>query len=110
MTATNTKCSVSARRALLAASLMLAPQPLLAAPRDEVKAGVTRCDGISDDRAWLDCFYGAAQPMRSHLGLSPAPDFQRQALPSTPTPTRPAAPQEGGLLSALAGDGDIPRQ
>src|ERR1700742_2639884 len=91
MTATNIRCGASARGALLAAWVIVAPSPLLAAPRDEVKAGVTRCDGISDDHAWLDCFYGAAQPMRSRLGLSPAPDFQQRMVPPASAAPAPQA-------------------
>lgn len=109
----NIKCNASVRRALLAASLLLAPSPLLAAPRDEVKAGVARCDGIDDDRQWLDCFYGAAQPMRARLGLAPAPEFQRKLVPeaapsiaqSAPVPAAPRKSQEsGGLMTSLLGD------
>jgi hypothetical protein len=63
--------------------------PALAAPRDDVKAGAARCDGIADDRTWLDCYYGAAQPMRAKLGLPPAPGSQ-QALVPLPVPGAPA--------------------
>ena len=63
--------------------------PVWAAPRDDVKAGAGRCDGIADDRAWLDCYYGAAQPMRAKLGLAPAPASQ-QALVPPPAPGAPA--------------------
>src|SRR3954463_1819535 len=44
--------------------------------RDEVMSGAARCAGIADNRAWLDCFYGSAQPMRALLGLAPAPPAQ----------------------------------
>jgi len=50
--------------------------------RYQVAAGALRCDGLSDDRAWLNCYYGAAQPARAQLGLSPAP--QARAQPSLP--------------------------
>jgi hypothetical protein len=63
--------------------------PVLAGPRDDVRAGSARCDGIADDRAWLDCYYGAAQPMRARLGLPPAPGSQ-QALVPPPVPGAPA--------------------
>lgn len=116
MTATSIRFSASARRALLAASLLLAPSPVRAAPRDEVKAGVARCDGISDDRQWLDCFYGAAQPMRARLGLAPAPDFQRKLVPeAAPSMAQPAAAprtaeKSNGLMSSLLGDDIESRQ
>jgi hypothetical protein len=41
-------------------------------PRADVIAGSSRCDGIPDNRTWLDCYYGAAQPLRAQLGLPPA--------------------------------------
>ena len=46
--------------------------PAMAGPRDDVLYGISRCGGIADDRTWLDCVYGAAQPMRAQLGLQPA--------------------------------------
>jgi hypothetical protein len=55
--------------------------PALAGPRDDVKAGAARCDGITDDRTWLDCYYGAAQPLRAQLGLAPAPGTQQALVP-----------------------------
>jgi hypothetical protein len=51
--------------------------------------GAVRCAGITDDRAWLDCYYGAAQPMRAKLGLVPAPSSQQNLVP----PPIPGAPQ-----------------
>jgi hypothetical protein len=59
--------------------------PAMAAPRDDVLFGISRCGGIADDRTWLDCVYGAAQPMRAKLGLPPAPASQ-QALVPPPIP------------------------
>src|ERR1700720_3580523 len=78
---------------LPAIMLILAPQPALARVRDDVMAGVFRCAAIGDTRLWLDCYYGAAQPMRSQLGLPPAPASQLRLLqiPSTPA-AAPAAP------------------
>ena len=51
----------------------LATAPALGDTRDDVLAGVARCGVIHDDRVWLDCVYGAQQPMRARLGLSPCP-------------------------------------
>ena len=48
--------------------------------RDTVLSGALRCYAIVDERQWLDCYYGAAQPMRARLGLSPAP--QKAAPPA----------------------------
>jgi hypothetical protein len=43
-----------------------------ARPRDEVMAQLFHCNGLENDRQWLDCYYGAAQPARANLGLRPA--------------------------------------
>lgn len=68
-------------KALLIVPFLIA-QPAYAEPtRDEVMAGAARCDGIADNRAWLDCFYGSAQPMRALLGLQPAPPAQVKLVP-----------------------------
>ena len=69
--------------------------PASADPRADVIAGSSRCDGIPDDRTWLDCYYGAAQPLRAQLGLAPAPASQQAlvppARPGMAAPTRPGA-------------------
>jgi hypothetical protein len=39
----------------------------------EVLERTAHCGILPEGRAWLDCFYGAAQPARQALGLSPAP-------------------------------------
>src|SRR5262249_2597632 len=39
---------------------------------------------IGDDRQWLDCYYGAAQPIRALLGLPPAPDLQQKLAVAPP--------------------------
>jgi hypothetical protein len=41
--------------------------------RNQVLATASRCYPMADERQWLDCYYGAAQPMRIALGLSPGP-------------------------------------
>jgi hypothetical protein len=53
--------------------------------RDSVMDGAGRCEGIPDNRVWLDCFYGSAQPMRALLGLTPAPDSQTRLVPAPGT-------------------------
>ena len=58
---------------VLVAGGALAPGLVLADAREDVVSGLTRCAALADDRQWLDCYYGAAQPMRAWLGLSPAP-------------------------------------
>jgi hypothetical protein len=96
--------------------------------RDEVLSGIARCSVIHDNRVWLDCVYGAQQPMRALLALPPAPEYQQRLVPpagSTPAlatpptasaiPPRQAAPQtasrpapvrrgRAGFLGNLFGD------
>lgn len=78
--------------------------------RDEVMSGAARCAGIADDRTWLDCFYGSAQPMRAALGLSPAPPAQIKLVPppgasyNSPEANRYSPPQKSrGFLSDILG-------
>lgn len=78
---------------LLLAVPLAASTTALADPiRDQVINGALRCDQIADNRAWLDCFYGSAQPMRSVLGLSPAPQARMVPPPAPNVPVRKIAP------------------
>lgn len=80
-------------KAVLAALIIgtgFAPMPVLADAREDVVNGMTRCAALTDDRQWLDCYYGAAQPMRAWLGLSPAPQSQLKLLQQTSQPSTPA--------------------
>jgi len=62
--------------------------------RQDVLSAAIRCGSVGEDRPWLDCYYGAAQPMRAQLGLSPAPQaMPQQALAPRP-PAQPQAPQQ----------------
>ncbi len=91
------------RRFLFAAmGLALLAQPALADTRDDVWALMQRCQVIQDDRAWLDCTYGAKQPMRAKLGLPPAPDYQQRLVPP-PTPD-----YRQRLVSAPTPSADVP--
>ncbi|HEX4270877.1 MAG TPA: hypothetical protein VHZ32_05805 [Rhizomicrobium sp.] len=76
--------------AALIASAAFQPLPVLADAREDVVNGMTRCAALTDDRQWLDCYYGAAQPMRAWLGLSPAPQSQLKLLQQTSQPSAPA--------------------
>jgi hypothetical protein len=67
-------------RSLLLA-LVFAASPALAGPREDVYSASLRCSAIADDRAWLDCYYGAAQPMRGQLKLPAAPAAQTALIP-----------------------------
>jgi hypothetical protein len=68
--------------------------------REEVMASVLRCYAISSDRQWLDCYYGAAQPVRARLGLAPgpqAPALAAQGIAQGPVST---ADDQFGLAGA----------
>ena len=69
---------------LLCGAIFLTAGGALAGTRDDVLSGIERCGVIHDDRTWLDCLYGAEQPMRAHLGLQPAPEFQQRLVPVGP--------------------------
>jgi len=93
------------RRVILAAVVLvgaLVPGVALADPREDVIAGISRCAGLADDRQWLDCYYGAAQPMRASLGLSPAPQSQLRLQVGAPVPYRPALPPVRPMAAAAA--------
>jgi len=66
------------------ALLLLAALPAEARPRDDALAGAFRCAVIGDARAWLDCYYGAAQPVRAGLGLAPATAAQMKLASAPP--------------------------
>jgi len=68
-------------RKLLLITLIVAATPALAGPREDVYSGSLRCAAITDDRTWLECYYGAAQPMRGQLQLPPAPASQTSLIP-----------------------------
>ena len=57
------------------------PGQALADARQDVLSATQRCAAIADDRTWLDCYYGAAQPMRAQLGLPAAPASQVRLVP-----------------------------
>lgn len=70
-------------------SSLVASAPVFADARDDVISGMSRCAALKDDRQWLDCYYGAAQPMRAWLGLPPAPQSQLKLLMSQPASQAP---------------------
>jgi len=91
------------RGTLVLLGLVLFSSVALADPtRDEVVSGVERCAGLADNRTWLDCFYGSAQPMRALLGLAPAPPAQVKLVPPPgaaypgAVAARRAPPERGG--------------
>ena len=76
----------------------LAAAPACADTRDDIAAGIQRCGVIHDNRVWLDCVYGAIQPMRTQLGLQPAPEFQQRLVP--PAQVGYAAPAQPATAPA----------
>jgi hypothetical protein len=58
--------------------------PAQARPRDDAMGAAFRCATIGDSRQWLDCYYGAAQPVRAQLGMAPAPVGQVKLALSPP--------------------------
>jgi hypothetical protein len=71
--------------------LLLGTVSVQADTRVIVQDRMSRCYAIADTRQYLDCLYGAVQPLRSELGLPAAP----QALTFAPTYARaePTAPR-----------------
>lgn len=66
------------------ALLLLAATAAQARPRDEALSGAFHCSVIADSRQWLDCYYGAAQPVRASLGLAPALAAQMRLASAPP--------------------------
>lgn len=69
-----------------------APVPAVADPRSDALAGAARCQSIADDRTFLNCLYGAMQPLRTELGLPSAPQTQTGLVPPATLPMTPVAP------------------
>jgi hypothetical protein len=95
------------------AMLLLPAAAAGAAPRDDMLSGISRCNSFADERTFLDCVYGAAQPVRAELGLPPAPQEQIRLVPSAalnaaaPPPVRSAAQPapSRGFFSKIFGTG-----
>ena len=69
-------CSHALLGASLAALGVSFVSPAVARPRDDAMSAAFRCAVIGEGRQWLDCYYGAAQPVRAALGMPPAPAAQ----------------------------------
>ena len=89
------------------AAVMAAGAPVQAATRDQVMSRAFGCAEIGDARLWLDCYYGAAQPIRAALGLRPASAAQVALAQSPPAGSTPqAADIRGSVLSGAARCGE----
>jgi hypothetical protein len=88
---------------LAAAVLVLTILSANAGARDEVVAGMFRCAAVGETRVWLDCYYGAAQPLRLQLGMVPAPQSQVRLVQNPPAgaPAGDPAPRYQVTASAL---------
>ncbi|MES2295054.1 MAG: hypothetical protein V4527_17275 [Pseudomonadota bacterium] len=102
------------RAALVSAIFCLISLPATADPRSDALAGISRCASIADDRLFLDCLYGAAQPLRAKLGLPPAPAAQVNLVPPAlgaavappPAMARVAPPpRDEGFFGGILGSG-----
>jgi hypothetical protein len=65
------------------------PQDL--AVRDAVIVAASRCGSVAAERPWLDCYYAAANPVRSLLGLAPV------AVPAPAIALPPVRTSPGGM-------------
>jgi hypothetical protein len=90
---------------LLCSAIALVATNAHADTRDDVLSGIQRCGVIHDDRTWLDCLYGAEQPMRAHLALPPAPEFQQRLVPVgpvMPVSSMPVSPMPASVSASPA--------
>src|SRR5882724_4709189 len=74
---------------LLVPAVLSLAAPAQARPRDDALRGAIRCGVIADSRQWLDCYYGAAQPVRAGLGLGSALPAQISLAASPPSGGQP---------------------
>jgi hypothetical protein len=70
---------------LLVPALVSVAASAQARPRDDALSGAIRCGVVSNSRQWLDCYYGAAQPVRAALGLGSALPAQIALAASPPS-------------------------
>lgn len=71
--------------------------------RDDIRAAIERCGIMNDNKVWLDCVYGAIQPMRAQLGLQPAPEFQQRLVPPAQASYAPPPPAQTAYAPAQPG-------
>ncbi len=79
----------------------LGAEHAVARARDDVLAGAFRCGVIADSRTWLNCYYGAAQPVRAALGLASVLPAQAQLASAPPAG---GTPHDLGIRDAVMGE------
>ena len=100
---------------LVGALLLFQAAAADAAPRDDMLSGISRCNSFADERTFLDCVYGAAEPVRAELGLPPASQDQTRLVPSAtmntgalPLVSKAPQPTESrGFISRFFGTGKL---
>lgn len=70
-----------------------------ARPRDDAMSAAFRCAVIGEARQWLDCYYGAAQPVRAALGMPPAPAAQIKLAAAPPAGTPRDSQMRNDIIS-----------
>ena len=100
------------KRSLISAAalcLTLGILPAAADSRDLVQERIARCHELTDTRQYLECLYGAVQPLRSELGLPPAPQAASfaplfaapQIARAAPPPSQPQAQEKPGFWTSM---------
>ena len=75
--------------------------------RGEVMVSAARCYLVTDDRQWLNCYYNAAQPIRTSLGMAPvAGPAPLPVEPSVFAVRKPAPEPQGAFSDWLGGSND----
>jgi hypothetical protein len=102
-------------RTVLLVCAVCSASSALADPRTDILSAAARCNAIGDYRIWLECYYGAAQPLRAMLGLPPAAASQVALVPpayaSRGLSAAPAAPVAARSPQTPSEDEDYaPRQ
>ena len=87
--------------------LVFASAPAVADPRSDAVAGASRCQAIADDRTFLNCLYGAMQPLRTELGLPPASPAQTSLVPPATLAMPTVAPAAKAVVAPARNDGMV---
>jgi hypothetical protein len=93
----------------VAASLIALPSSAHAGLRDVVMAAAARCWTLGNDKAWLDCYYRAAQPMQAAINPL-TPPARARAVPAPRTAVAaPPPPRRGRSWLGRMFNDDKPR-